>query len=54
MVEALYTTAKALAAIFVANLIRFREEGFRPKRDLIVALTADEETGTHNGVGWLL
>ena len=45
---------KAMAAIFVANLIRYRKEGYRPKRDLIVALTADEEGGTHNGVGLLL
>ena len=45
---------KAMAAHFVANLIRFKREGFRPKRDLIVALTADEEGGTHNGMGWLL
>ena len=34
---------KAMAAIFVANLIRYRQEGFVPDRDLIVALTADEE-----------
>ena len=45
---------KAMAAIFVANLIRYKKEGFKPKRDLIIALTADEEGGTHNGVGWLL
>jgi acetylornithine deacetylase/succinyl-diaminopimelate desuccinylase-like protein len=45
---------KAMAAIFVANLIRYKREGYRPKRDLIVALTADEEGGTHNGVAWLL
>jgi acetylornithine deacetylase/succinyl-diaminopimelate desuccinylase-like protein len=45
---------KAMAAIFVANLIRYKREGFRPKRDLIVALTADEEGGTHNGVAWML
>ena len=45
---------KAMAAIFVANLIRYKREGFRPKRDLIVALTADEEGGSHNGVAWLL
>src|SRR5438132_2051987 len=32
---------KAMAAIFVASLVRYREEGFRPKRDIIVALTAD-------------
>ncbi len=45
---------KAMAAIFVANLIRYRREGFVPDRDLIVALTADEEGGGHNGVRWLL
>jgi acetylornithine deacetylase/succinyl-diaminopimelate desuccinylase-like protein len=45
---------KAMAAAFVANLIAYRKEGFRPKRDIIVALTADEEGGTHNGVAWLL
>jgi acetylornithine deacetylase/succinyl-diaminopimelate desuccinylase-like protein len=43
-----------MAAIFVANLIRYKNEGLKPKRDLIIALTADEEGGTHNGVGWLL
>ena len=32
---------KAQAAIWVANLIRMRREGYRPARDLIVALTAD-------------
>lgn len=45
---------KAMAAIFVANLIRYKREGWRPKRDLIVALTADEEGGSHNGVAWIL
>ena len=45
---------KAMAAIFVANLIRYKREGFVPDRDLIVALTADEEGGGHNGVRWLL
>jgi acetylornithine deacetylase/succinyl-diaminopimelate desuccinylase-like protein len=45
---------KAMAAIFVANLIRMRREGYRPDRDLVVALTADEEGGTANGVDWLL
>ena len=45
---------KAMAAIFVANLIRYKQEGFRPDRDLILALTADEEGGAHNGVDWLL
>jgi acetylornithine deacetylase/succinyl-diaminopimelate desuccinylase-like protein len=45
---------KAMAAIFVANLIRYLREGFKPDRDLIVALTADEEGGSANGVEWLL
>ena len=46
---------KAQAAIFVANLIRYKREGFRPSRDLIVALTADEEGGgPYSGVDWLL
>ena len=45
---------KAMAAIFIANLIRYRKDGFRPKRDIIVALTADEEGGTHNGMAFLL
>jgi acetylornithine deacetylase/succinyl-diaminopimelate desuccinylase-like protein len=41
-------------AIHVANLIRWRQEGFVPERDVIVALTADEEGGPNNGVVWLL
>jgi acetylornithine deacetylase/succinyl-diaminopimelate desuccinylase-like protein len=41
-------------AILVATLIRFKKEGFVPDRDLIAALTADEEGGTSNGVDWLL
>jgi len=42
---------KAQAAIWVANLIRYKQEGLRPTRDLIVALTADEEGGgPYNGV----
>lgn len=47
---------KAMAAVFVANLIRFRREGFRPESDVILALTADEEAdGTEfNGVDYLL
>ncbi len=42
------------AAIYTANLIRLKEEGFVPDRDIIVALTADEEGGPLNGVDWLL
>lgn len=45
---------KAMAAIFVATLIRYKQEHFVPKRDIILALTADEETGDSNGVQWLL
>jgi acetylornithine deacetylase/succinyl-diaminopimelate desuccinylase-like protein len=46
---------KAQAAIWIANLIRYKREGFHPVRDLIVALTADEEGGgPYNGVDWLL
>ena len=36
---------KSMAAQFVANLIRLKEEAVRPDRDLILALTADEEGG---------
>ena len=46
---------KAQAAVWVANLIRYKREGFRPSRDIIVALTADEEGGgPYNGVDWLI
>jgi acetylornithine deacetylase/succinyl-diaminopimelate desuccinylase-like protein len=45
---------KAMASIFVANLIRYKQEHFVPKRDIILALTADEETGNYNGAAWLL
>jgi acetylornithine deacetylase/succinyl-diaminopimelate desuccinylase-like protein len=46
---------KAQAAVWVANFIRYKREGFQPDRDLIVALTADEEGGgPANGVDWLL
>ncbi len=42
------------AAIHVANLIRMKREGFVPERDIVVALTADEEAGPNNGIAWLL
>src|SRR5262245_42950075 len=45
---------KAMAAQVVANLIRLKQEGFTPNRDLILALTADEEGGGFNGVNWLV
>jgi acetylornithine deacetylase/succinyl-diaminopimelate desuccinylase-like protein len=41
-------------AIAVAAFIRLKKEGFVPDRDVILALTADEEGGTSNGVSWLL
>ena len=45
---------KAMASTLTANLIRLKAEGFKPDRDLILALTADEEGGRFNGVDWLL
>ena len=45
---------KAMASIAVSTLVRLKKEGFRPKRDIVIALTADEEGGTHNGVRWLV
>jgi acetylornithine deacetylase/succinyl-diaminopimelate desuccinylase-like protein len=45
---------KAQAAIWVDNLVRFREEGFKPKRSIKLALTCGEETNSAlNGAGWL-
>jgi acetylornithine deacetylase/succinyl-diaminopimelate desuccinylase-like protein len=45
---------KAQAAIWVDNMIRFREEGFKPKRSIKLALTCGEETNSAlNGAGWL-
>jgi acetylornithine deacetylase/succinyl-diaminopimelate desuccinylase-like protein len=48
------TDVKDGCAILVANFIRWKQEGFAPDRDLILALTADEEGGSFNGVDWLL
>jgi len=46
---------KAQAAVWVATLLRFKRENYHPDRDLILALTADEEGGgPYNGVDWLL
>jgi acetylornithine deacetylase/succinyl-diaminopimelate desuccinylase-like protein len=46
---------KAQAAVWVATLLRYKREGFKPERDLILALTADEEGGgPFNGIDWLL
>ena len=46
---------KAQAAAWVATLIRMKREGYKPDRDIILALTAHEEGGgPYNGVAWLL
>ena len=45
---------KGGGALLTANFIRWKQEGLRPDRDLILALTADEENGDENGVKWLL
>jgi acetylornithine deacetylase/succinyl-diaminopimelate desuccinylase-like protein len=47
---------KYMAAAFVANLVRYKQEGYRPDRDIILALETDEETLDANAVGmqWLL
>lgn len=46
---------KAQAAVWVATLLRLKRENYRPDRDLVLALTADEEGGgPYNGVNWLL
>jgi acetylornithine deacetylase/succinyl-diaminopimelate desuccinylase-like protein len=41
-------------AILVTNFIRMKKENYKPDRDLILALTADEEGGDFNGVDWLV
>jgi acetylornithine deacetylase/succinyl-diaminopimelate desuccinylase-like protein len=47
---------KYMAAAFVANLIRYKQEGYKPDRDIIVALETDEEILDRDGLGiqWLL
>jgi acetylornithine deacetylase/succinyl-diaminopimelate desuccinylase-like protein len=44
---------KAGAAMLVANFIRYRQEGFVPDRDIVIALTSDEET-EQESIRWLL
>jgi acetylornithine deacetylase/succinyl-diaminopimelate desuccinylase-like protein len=41
-------------AVMVTTLLRFKKEGYVPDRDIILALTADEEGGASNGVNWLI
>ena len=45
---------KAMAAIFVANLIEYKQKNVQFDRDIILALTADEEGGDFNGPVYLL
>jgi len=48
------TDDKAQAAIWVATMIRLKKEGYQPDRDIILALTADEEGGKFNGAHFLV
>lgn len=48
------TDMKCEDADIITNLIRLKNEGFVPERDIIVALTEHEETGNANGIKWLL
>jgi acetylornithine deacetylase/succinyl-diaminopimelate desuccinylase-like protein len=41
-------------AIMATTLIRLKQEGFKSDRDIVLALTADEEGSNANGVDWLL
>src|SRR6201996_9526968 len=45
---------KVADASIVEDFIRLKREGFVPDRDIVLALTADEEGGKSNGVDWLL
>jgi acetylornithine deacetylase/succinyl-diaminopimelate desuccinylase-like protein len=46
---------KAMAASFTDAMIRYRKEGFKPRRDIKLALTCGEETpDTFNGAHWLM
>ena len=44
-----------MAAAFVANMIAYKQEGFRPDRDIILLLETDEEIldANHVGIRWL-
>ncbi|MDE1155477.1 MAG: M20/M25/M40 family metallo-hydrolase [Acidobacteriaceae bacterium] len=45
---------KGNAAAFLTAFLELQRSRWTPKRDVILALTADEEGGAHNGVAWLL
>ncbi|MGA2405918.1 MAG: M20/M25/M40 family metallo-hydrolase [Bacteroidales bacterium] len=48
------TDVKNDDASLIANIIRLKKEIYMPNRDIIIALTADEEMGNANGVDWLI
>jgi acetylornithine deacetylase/succinyl-diaminopimelate desuccinylase-like protein len=41
-------------AVAIETFMRLRREGYRPDRDLLLMLTADEEAGPDNGAAWLV
>jgi acetylornithine deacetylase/succinyl-diaminopimelate desuccinylase-like protein len=41
-------------AVMVATFLRLHSAGYKPERDLILVLTADEEGGRFNGAQWLV
>ena len=47
---------KYMAAAFVNNMIRYKQEGYKPDRDIILALETDEEILDRQALGiqWLL
>jgi len=46
---------KAMASVFVDTMMRFKKDKLAPKRDVILALTCDEETDeAYNGVSYLI
>ena len=46
---------KAMAAVFTDSMVRFKQEGFKPKRGIKLALTCGEESpNVFNGVKYLL
>src|SRR6202008_3687006 len=46
---------KAMAAVFADMMVRYKKEGYRPKRGIRLALTCGEETpNTFNGVSYLI
>jgi acetylornithine deacetylase/succinyl-diaminopimelate desuccinylase-like protein len=40
--------------IIISTFLRLKREGFKPSRDMILALTSDEEGGNSNGISWLV